>query len=622
MTNFLCTALLVSLWVHGAHAQITETKLTAGDGVFDDYFGVSVSVSGKHALIGAYGDDDNGFFAGAAYVFQYDGSGWVEQAKLLASDGGSEDWFGGSVSISGDYAIVGSSGDDENGSSSGSAYIFHFDGSNWVEQAKLTAGDGTTNDYFGSSVSISGDNAIVSSLYESNRNGNAAGSAYIFHYNGSTWVQQAKLLASDGEELDNFGRSVAVSGDFAVVGAPYENENSPFAGAAYVFHYNGSTWVEQAKLLASDGFIGEYYGWSVSISGDDVIIGALYDTNGNGAGAGSAYVYHYDGSAWSDEQKLLASDGDVHDWFGNAVSISGDYAIVGSYADDDNGDSGGSAYIFQNDGSDWAELTKVLASDGSAADQFGTSVAISDDHALAGAFWDDENGSSSGSAYAYSGFADSGPGISCDDVRFFSAKCNLNGTVQAIVKMTGEWTGETVTFDLDGDDHVVTVLSNGTNSFAKMQVRGAGVGDHDVTLEDPVGCYSPVHFSCQVDALPDPEWDAVMAEYEAMVDAQTLKALPAETRIIGNHPNPFNPSTTIRYTISIDSPVSVRVYNMLGQEVATLLDEFQKAGEHSVVWDGTNSLGSTVAFRSLHLQTPGWQHCDDSENVVGQVGPR
>jgi hypothetical protein len=197
-------------------------------------------------------------------------------------------------------------------------------------------------------------------------------------------------------------------------------------------------------------------------------------------------------------------------------------------------------------------------------------------------------------AYILSGTVGGGGGVACGDIFFFNAKCNMNGAAQAMVKMSGDLSGETVTFDLDGDDYVINVLSNGTNSIAKLTVPHAGMGAHTITLEDPAGCYSPVNFNCQVDAPPDPEWDALWAE-ALNIEATALKAVPVETKIIGNYPNPFNPSTTIRYALSVDSPVSVRVYNMLGQEVATLVDGFQKAGEQSVVWHGVNNFGQSVA---------------------------
>jgi len=185
--------------------------------------------------------------------------------------------------------------------------------------------------------------------------------------------------------------------------------------------------------------------------------------------------------------------------------------------------------------------------------------------------------------------------ISCGDIFFFNAKCNANGAAQAMVKMSGDFSGETVTFDLDGDDYITNVMSNGTNSIAKMTVPHAGMGSHTVTLEDPAGCYSPVVINCQVDAAPDPEWDALWAEYEALEAQASLKDLPTETKLIGNYPNPFNPSTTFSYALSEPGQVSLKVYNMLGQLVRTIVDQAQLEGHHEVVWDGRNESGGLVS---------------------------
>jgi hypothetical protein len=210
--------------------------------------------------------------------------------------------------------------------------------------------------------------------------------------------------------------------------------------------------------------------------------------------------------------------------------------------------------------------------------------------------------------------------ISCDDIFFFNAKCNMNGAAQAMVKMIGDWSAETITFDLDGVDRVSPVMSNGTNSIAKMNVPHAGMGSHTVTLEDPAGCYSPVTFNCQVDAAPDPQWDALWAEAEAMEHAASLNVVPTQTRLIGppvtglagNYPNPFNPSTTFRYGLAEPAQVSLKVYNMLGQLVRTIVDEQQLEGYHEAVWDGRNETGAAVSsgiymYRMTARHTDGGQ---------------
>jgi len=186
-----------------------EQKLTASDGASYDHFAYLVSLDGDYAVIGAYWDDDNGYNSGSAYIFHKSGTIWTEQAKITASDGASEDFFGISVSISGDYAVIGAYHDDDNGSNSGSVYIFYRNGTTWTQQAKLIASNGSYEDYFGISVSISGDYAVIGS-YRDDDNGNNSGSAYIFYKSGTTWTQQAKLTAYDGSAEDYFGISVSI----------------------------------------------------------------------------------------------------------------------------------------------------------------------------------------------------------------------------------------------------------------------------------------------------------------------------------------------------------------------------------------------------------------------------
>jgi len=375
---------------------LQRQKLLASDGAAVDFFGCSDSISGDYAIAGADYDDDKGANSGSAYIFRWDGTAWVQQQKLLASDGAAGDCFGGSVSISGDLAIVGAYGDD---SDRGSAYIFKRDGTTWVQQQKLIASDGAAKDYFGYPVSISGDYAIVGA-FAGDGNVSNSGSAYIFKRNGETWSQQQKLTASDGADYDRFGTSVSISGDYAIVGAHYGDGNVSNSGSAYIFKRNGESWSQQQKLTASDGAAEDYFGHSVSISGDYAIVGAFLDDD-KGDGSGSAYIFRWDGTAWVQQQKLLASDGAAGDEFGYSVSISGDYAIVGAYGDDDKGTDSGSAYIFKRDGTSWVQRQKLTASDGAADDCFGESVSISGNLAIVGTYADDDKGENSGSAYIF-----------------------------------------------------------------------------------------------------------------------------------------------------------------------------------------------------------------------------
>jgi len=359
---------------------IENDKLTASDGASFDFFGECVSIDGDYAIIGAWLDDDNGEDCGSAYIFKRTGINWTQQAKLIASDGEPGDHFGCSVSIDGDYAIVGAWLDDDNGGDCGSAYIFKRNGINWTQQAKLTASDGSVN--FGRSVSIDGDYAIIGAHGD---NG-FTGAAYIFKRIGTAWTEEAKLIASDGEKIDCFGRSVSIDGEYAVIGAYV-------AGSAYIFKRNGTIWTQQAKMTG----IENSFAFSVSIYGDYAIIGD-YVINDH---KGMAYIFKRNGTTWSEEAKLTASDGEEFDKFGCSVSIDEGYAIVGAECDDDNGDYSGSAYIFKRNGTTWSEEAKLTASDGEKLEFFGKSVSIDGEYAIIGASSDDENGEDSGSAYVF-----------------------------------------------------------------------------------------------------------------------------------------------------------------------------------------------------------------------------
>ena len=380
-----------------------ESKRTASDGAVADYFGYAVSVSGDYAVIGAYGDDDNGMNSGSAYIFERDGAGnWSEVQKLTASDGAVEDKFGWSVSISGDYAVIGAYLDD-----SGSAYVFKRSGSagNWSEVEKLTASDAAEGDRFGYAVSIVGNTVVVGAYYDTNiDNGSLSGSAYVFERDGAgNWSEVQKLTASDAAASDYFGRSVSSSGNTMVIGADYDDDNGSASGSAYVFERDGfGNWSEVQKLTASDGAVGDYFGWKVLISGEALVVSANYDDD-NADNSGSAYVFERDGDGiWQEIQKLTASDGAASDYFGRSVSISGNKVVIGVDWDDDNGNNSGSAYVFERDGAgNWIEVQKLLASDGVAFNLFGRSVSISGETVVVGAYNDDDNGSSSGSAYMF-----------------------------------------------------------------------------------------------------------------------------------------------------------------------------------------------------------------------------
>jgi hypothetical protein len=327
-------------------------KLTAEDGTAGDHFGVSVSLDGDYALIGASCDNPNGTNSGSAYIFKRSDNpndpNWYQQTKLLPNDGDSGDYFGCSVSLNGDYALVGAYGKDYTSNNVGSAYVFRRsddpNDSNWYQQARLRADDRAADDEFGCSVSLDNDYAVIGAWGDDDY-GEDSGSAYIFKRDGTNWNQQAKLTADDGDDNDNFGVSVCLNGEYALIGAYGDDVYAYNSGSAYVFKRDSDVWSRQAKLFADDGDSRDRFGVSVSLDGDYAVIGTFWDDD-DGEDSGSAYIFRRDGTNWHRQAKLLAHDGAAGDEFGRSVSLGGDYAIVGAWADDDNGDDSGSAYIF------------------------------------------------------------------------------------------------------------------------------------------------------------------------------------------------------------------------------------------------------------------------------------
>jgi len=315
------------VFTHTGTTWTQQAKLTASDGAAGDCFGWSVSLSDDSALIGAYGYSGE---KGAAYVFTRSGTSWTQQAKLLASDGDASDCFGVSVSLSGDTALIGSHGHDVG---KGAAYVFIRTGTTWTQQAELQSSDGTAGDLFGYSVSLSGDTALIGAHQFSG----TKGAVYVFTRTGSTWTQQAEIF-NPGNENNYFGVAVSLSGNTALIGTnAYES-----SGSAYVFARSGTSWSQQAKLVASDGAPGDFFGFFVSLSDDIALIGAPSDFSHNG----SAYVFTRSGTSWTQQAKLVASDGTADDFFGHRVSISGDTALIGAYQGDN---YKGSAYVFMKD---------------------------------------------------------------------------------------------------------------------------------------------------------------------------------------------------------------------------------------------------------------------------------
>lgn len=377
-----------------------------------DWFGASVSVSGKTAAVGVPQDDCmvGGLGCGSVYIYGFNGVSWIEEQQLTASDARDGDVFGDVVSVSGDRVLVGAEGVDcPAGDSCGVAYVFRFNGTEWEEEQKLTASDSNVNDRFGRSVALGDDVAIVGAYRADcvDSPTEECGAAYVFRFNGIVWEEEQKLTPTIPTDEYRFGWSVAIEGDVAVVGAQdVQCDQSPidfWCGAAHVFRFNGNEWGDEQRLTPSDQGDFVFFGSSVSLSSDALVVGAPGTDCADGNSCGSAYVFRFDGIDWIEEQRLVPFDQDEADWFGDVVSISNDRIVVGAPVERCESDIRcGSAYIFRADETGWHQQQKLVANEREPGDWFGRSVSVSADSIVVGAFGDVcAEGPDCGSAYLY-----------------------------------------------------------------------------------------------------------------------------------------------------------------------------------------------------------------------------
>jgi gliding motility-associated-like protein len=410
---FYLSLVIITLLSFSAHSQnfIEVNKLTALDRAISDRMGMyALAIEGNIAFVGAKLEDDdaNGnnpkTDAGSVYIYQRDNTGnWSQIQKIVASDREVNDQFGISVSISGNYAVIGTrygEGDSLNTNfqpHTGSAYIFERQPNGlWLEKQEIVSINGMRHDDFGSSVSISGGYIIIGARgnsFDLNQSAHLSysGAAYIFEQNTSGyWVQKQKLISPHREYHGYYGGSVSISGNYIVIGNNYYSNNQN--GVYLVERIGNGLWINKQQLTPSSNQINNAYGTSVSISGNYLIISAQINY-------GAAYIFKKDNQGnWAETQKIIASDAYEYGYFGNSVSISGNRAIVGSFGQVSNSlgidslNKAGAAYIFQlNTNGQWVEQQKIVASDRNPNDEFGFTVAISDEYAIVGSMNDLDN---------------------------------------------------------------------------------------------------------------------------------------------------------------------------------------------------------------------------------------
>lgn len=467
----------------GTITQDAYLKATPTSG--DAEFGYAVAADGQTVAVGApLGNSGAGQGSGVVEVFVKSGGVWTLEAALAPANAGPGDGFGSSVAIAGDTLIVGAPGEDSSATgvhsgagadntapNSGAAYIFVRSGGVWTQQAYIKASNTDAGDAFGGAVAASANRVVVGAIEEASQgtgidspleadnSRSTAGAAYIFERAGSTWSQAAYLKASNTDQGDQFGVTVAASGDTVVVGADREagagpgvnpgnqSDNSLIkSGAAYVFVKAAGVWTQQAFLKASNPSQGDEFARALSLSGDTLVVGAHSESsNGTGvnpptqannsaSGSGAAYVFVRNAGAWTQQAYLKASNTEAGDRFGWSVSVEGDELAVGAFVEDSDGvgvdppnqtnagaTGSGAVFFFQRANGVWAQQSFIKASNTDQSDQFGSSMALSSDALVIGARFEDGNGAGvnpgngntngvvdSGAAYIFSGMGSDG----------------------------------------------------------------------------------------------------------------------------------------------------------------------------------------------------------------------
>ncbi|MDP6496242.1 MAG: FG-GAP repeat protein [Dehalococcoidia bacterium] len=380
-------------------AESSSTKLTNGLSTKSKRFGMSVAIDGDTIITGDPNDFFEGTDSGSASVFNLSSDTWIQQAQITADDIYQGYLFGEAVDIDGDTVVIGATGGGK-----GAVYVFVLLNSIWAQQAKLVDLATDSSAQFGKSVAISGNTMVVGAPTDDAPETDS-GSAFVFTRTDDVWGKVAQLAPSGRiYTLSNnrFGKSVAIDSERIYVGAPGDlSTNGTDSGAVYVFTLSDGSWVEEAKLHASDGDQGDNFGHSVSVFNDTLVVGAPANDS-NGTDSGATYVFVRNGTGgWNEEVKLIASDGAYVDNFGWSVAVGADVAIVGALYANAPGSDSGSLYTYDRTGTNWSERSILTGTGTTSNDRLGTSVSISDNVAVSGAPGNTEKGKETGSIHVF-----------------------------------------------------------------------------------------------------------------------------------------------------------------------------------------------------------------------------
>jgi FG-GAP repeat len=395
----LAAALLFALTLFAltasAAAQCNPRLDTPGVSALDR-LGIASGLSGDWVVVGAFGDSQVGIKAGAAFAYEYTGSGWDGRQKLLASDATAGDLFGASVALDGTTAVVGAASQGAVAYRAGAVYVFERQAGQYVEVQKLMASDASAQDEFGFAVALDGDRLLVGARYGDAPGATDSGAVYVFERSAGVWTETAKLVASDAAPIDYFGQSLDLDGDLAVVGAWGDDDAGTGTGSAYVFREAGG-WTEEQKLLAGDAAAIDYFGFDVAVQGNVIAVGA---TGWDGASGDEGVVYIFrDQGGWTQDQFLPG----VHPGgeFGTSIGFGNGWLVASAVKGNGLAPACGDGVYLVDNGSAFAFLGRLLASDGATDDRFGVSIAVDGDRVVFGAEGQDDGGTWAGASYLF-----------------------------------------------------------------------------------------------------------------------------------------------------------------------------------------------------------------------------
>jgi len=580
-----------------------------------NYFGHSLAMEDSVLVVGAPGDSENGHKSGAVYVFRNTENGWIEETCLRADDGKRNDSFGESVAIFDDRILVGAHRGSGLSTKTGCAYSFSYDGNDWIQSEKIFADDGNDYDHFGCSVALSENWALVGS-YQSN---SKQGAAYLFFNGDLSLLESQPAISIDEEvkwevdiptknnEIKDVNIEKYITKKNISKGRIFEKENktiparqpetrivkeekknnhsgdNPIVRNATRTETENRSWTQFQKLEASDGQSGSFFGYSVDICESDIVIGS-YLADGIESQSGAVYLYQFQNETWGETIKIFESMGKKHDYFGIHVDIDVNRLFVGASHSENNGMNSGEILYYQRSNDSWNLVHTFVEDEESHHNHFGLNFSVDDQMLIAGSSLFDGESQDEGKAYTF-----------WPDINIVQEDYAITGPRGTVFLDSLEITNSSLSslmFELDADvdwvslypltnilesqsTEVVDFLINATEIDTGMYSQTITVSYPESNIPNQI-----IHLSIHVEG--------------GLVGIDDIN-LPLVYSLQQNYPNPFNPTTTIQFSVPERSKAELKIFDVMGREVITLVNQDLEPGYHQITWNGRNRFGKMIS---------------------------